>query len=158
MNQGGNAMTERDGRNGQPVADQGEERATLAERTELEHEREADLAAEDRRDREATQRRAATISEIPTGVVSVRPFTPERVSEFRTKWSRVQELFVEDPRRSLEQAGANVQDVIRELGASFARERSELERRMAAGEDVTTEDLRIALRRYKSFFDRLLTL
>ena len=153
-------MTERDGGNGQRVADKrvNEERATIAERAELEHEREADLAAEDRRELEQTQRRASAVPEIPTGVVPVKPLAPERISDFRARWSRVQELFVEDPRRSLEQAGANVQDVIRELGASFARERAELERRMSAGDSVTTEDLRIALRRYKSFFDRLLTL
>jgi sRNA-binding protein len=153
-------MTERDGGNGHGAAEPGvgEERATLAERTELEHEREADLAAEERREQETAQRRAPQIAEIPTGVVSVKPFPPERISEFRTRWSRVQELFVEDPRRSLEQAGANVQDVIRELGASFARERSDLERRMAGGDSVSTEELRVALRRYKSFFDRILTL
>ena len=153
-------MTERDGGNGRRVVDEraAEERATIAERVELEHEREADLAAEDRREEETAARRAPPIPEIPTGVVSVKPFAPERVSEFRARWPRVQELFVEVPRRSLEQAGANVQDVVRELGASFARERSDLERRVAAGDNVSTEDLRIALRRYKSFFDRLLTL
>lgn len=152
-------MTEREGGNGQRLAGEREPEglATVNERGELAQEHDADLAAEDRREHEAVQRRAMA-PEIPTGVVAVKPLPAERVSEFRTRWSRVQELFVEDPRRSLEQAGANVQDVIRELGASFARERSELERRMASGEDVSTEELRIALRRYKSFFDRILTL
>jgi hypothetical protein len=157
-------MAEVGGGNGKSASEmtderENQERATVIEQSELEHEREADIAADDRREREtATARRTPSVPEIPTGVVPVKPIAAERVSEFRARWSRVQELFVEDPRRSLEQAGASVQDVIRELGASFARERSELERRLAAGEDVSTEDLRIALRRYKSFYDRLLTL
>ncbi|OLC53068.1 MAG: hypothetical protein AUH85_14985 [Chloroflexi bacterium 13_1_40CM_4_68_4] len=96
--------------------------------------------------------------EIPTGVVAVKPFAAERITEFRTRWSRVQESFVDDPRRSIEQAGMVVQDVIRELGAASAKEKSELERRVASGEAVSTEELRVALRRYKSFFERLLTL
>lgn len=153
-------MTERNGERGQQgLADEpgDEPKVAGAAGSELANEQDADLAADDRRETEKIQRRPAA-PEIPTGIVPVKPFAPERITEFRARWSRVQESFVDDPRRSIEQAGMLVQDVIRELGAASAKEKSELERRVAGGDAVSTEELRVALRRYKSFFDRLLTL
>jgi len=63
---------------------------------------------------------------------------------------------VDEPRRSVEQADALVAEVIKRLANSFAEERSKLEGQWGRGGDVSTEDLRVALRRYRSFFDRLL--
>jgi hypothetical protein len=57
----------------------------------------------------------------------------------------------------VEQADALVAEVIKRLADSFAAERSKLEGQWGRGDDVSTEDLRIALRRYRSFFDRLLS-
>jgi len=50
-----------------------------------------------------------------------------------------------------------VADVMKRLAESFARERDTLDRQWDHGDNVTTEDLRLALQRYRSFFDRLLS-
>ena len=63
---------------------------------------------------------------------------------------------MDEPRRSVEQADALVAEVIKRLAETFAEERSKLEGQWGRGDDVSTEDLRVSLRRYRSFFDRLL--
>jgi hypothetical protein len=88
---------------------------------------------------------------------AAEPLFPEKeTSEFRTRWTDIQTGFVDEPRRSVEQADALVADVIKRLANSFAEERTRLEGQWGRGDNVSTEDLRIALRRYRSFFDRLL--
>ena len=77
--------------------------------------------------------------------------------DFRKRWTDVQTGFVDEPRRAVEQADALVADVMRRLAESFAGERASLEKQWDRGDNVTTEDLRLALQRYRSFFDRLLT-
>jgi hypothetical protein len=85
------------------------------------------------------------------------PLLPETSEErFRTSWERVQVGFVDEPRRSVQQADQLVAEVMRELAESFAQARSTLESEWDRGEDVSTEDLRLALQRYRSFFQRLL--
>lgn len=76
---------------------------------------------------------------------------------FRDRWDRVQTGFVDEPRSAVQQADALVSEVIDELSRSLAAERERLEGRWSAGEDTSTEDLRVALQRYRDFFDRLLT-
>jgi hypothetical protein len=66
--------------------------------------------------------------------------------------------FVDDPRQSVQQADALVGEVMQRLADMFAHERERLEGQWSRGDDVSTEDLRQALRRYRSFFDRLLAL
>jgi hypothetical protein len=86
------------------------------------------------------------------------PLFPERdAGEFRKRWTDVQAGFVDEPRRAVEQADGLVADVMKRLAEGFAGERANLERQWDRGDNVTTEDLRIALQRYRSFFDRLLT-
>jgi hypothetical protein len=63
---------------------------------------------------------------------------------------------VDEPRRSVEQADGLVAEVIKRLANSFADERAKLEGQWGRGDNVSTEDLRISLRRYRAFFDRLL--
>lgn len=65
--------------------------------------------------------------------------------------------FVDDPRQAVEHADGLVAEVIKTLAEAFATERSGLEKQWQQGEDVSTEGLRVALRRYRSFFDRLLS-
>jgi len=48
--------------------------------------------------------------------------------------------------------------VINRIADSFGRERAQLEQQWDRGDNVSTEDLRVALQRYRSFFSRLLTL
>jgi hypothetical protein len=77
---------------------------------------------------------------------------------FQTRWSDIQASFVDEPRRSVEQADALVAEVMQRLAQVFSEERSRLEHQWDSGEQTDTEALRQALRRYRSFFDRLLSL
>jgi len=80
------------------------------------------------------------------------------LNEFNARWSETQTSFVDEPRRAVQQADALVSDVIARIADSFSRERAQLEQQWDRGGDVSTEDLRVALQRYRSFFSRLLTL
>jgi hypothetical protein len=84
-------------------------------------------------------------------------FSGNEGHEFRNRWDGVQASFVDEPRRAVEQADQLVAEVMKRLAAGFADERSKLEHQWTRGDDVSTEELRIALRRYRSFFDRLLS-
>jgi hypothetical protein len=76
---------------------------------------------------------------------------------FRSRWSEIQTGFVDEPRQAVEKADGLVAEVVQRLVQTFADERSRLEAQWGKGDDVSTEDLRIALQRYRSFFERLLT-
>ena len=75
---------------------------------------------------------------------------------FIERWQVIQASFVDEPRQSVEQADALVADLMQRLAAGFSSERERLEGQWDRGDDVSTEDLRVALTRYRSFFDRLL--
>jgi len=77
---------------------------------------------------------------------------------FQGRWSEIQAAFVDEPRQSVEKADALVAEVMQRLAQVFADERSRLEQQWDRGEDTDTEALRKALRRYRSFFDRLLSM
>jgi|SRR5579872_1300690 len=77
---------------------------------------------------------------------------------FRQRWNDIQTGFVDEPKPSVERADQLVASVIQKLTEVFADERSKLEKDWSKGEEVSTEDLRQALRRYRSFFDRLLSI
>lgn len=83
-------------------------------------------------------------------------FADDERSDFRSRWEQVQAGFVDEPRESVERADALVSDAVERLTAGFASARSRLEEQWAKGEDASTEDLRVALTRYRSFFNRLL--
>jgi hypothetical protein len=84
-------------------------------------------------------------------------FAAERAQELRSRWDAIQTGFVDEPRNTVEQADTLVADVIQQLARSFADEKAKLEQQWGRGTDVSTEDLRLALRHYRSFFDRLLS-
>lgn len=84
-------------------------------------------------------------------------FDKSKAEEFRSRWAGIQAGFVDEPRGAVEQADELVAETMKHLAGIFAEERENLEREWAKGEDVSTEDLRIALQRYRSFFDRLLS-
>ena len=79
------------------------------------------------------------------------------VNELRTRWTDIQAGFVDEPRRAVEQADSLVAEAIKRLAETFANERNQLEGQWDRGGDVSTEDLRQALQRYRSFFSRLLS-
>jgi hypothetical protein len=89
---------------------------------------------------------------------SIEPLFNENESEtFQSRWYGIQSEFVDQPRRSVEQADELVASVIKRLAEVFATERENLEKQFTDNDDVSTEDLRLALRRYRSFFQRLLS-
>jgi hypothetical protein len=77
---------------------------------------------------------------------------------FRSRWDAIQTGFVDEPRQAVEQADSLVAEVMKRLAETFADERAKLEEQWTRGENVSTEDLRVALQRYRSFFDRLLSM
>jgi hypothetical protein len=83
-------------------------------------------------------------------------FSESEVGDFRSRWGNIQTGFVDEPRRAVEDADNLVASLMKKLAEGFANERSRLEKQWDRGDNVSTEDLRIALQRYRSFFDRLL--
>jgi len=86
------------------------------------------------------------------------PLFPSGEAEgFRGRWVEVQTGFVDEPRNAVEQADSLVAEMMKRLAQVFADERGKLEEQWSRGDDISTEDLRQALRRYRSFMDRLLS-
>lgn len=83
-------------------------------------------------------------------------FAHDEVSGLRARWDDVQAGFVDDPRECVQKADGLVSDVVDQLTTSFSQARSRLEEQWARGEEASTEDLRLALKRYREFFQRLL--
>ena len=101
---------------------------------------------------ETAQRPVAVTVDQPTPL-----FPDSEAADFRRRWTEVQTGFVDEPRRAVQQADELVAGVMKLLAETFAREREGLEHQWDRGENVTTEDLRIAMQRYRSFFDRLIS-
>ena len=83
--------------------------------------------------------------------------SPNEGKEFRSRWQNIQTGFVDEPRRAVEQADELVAELMQQLAKSFSDQRSRLESEWEHSEKVSTEELRLALRSYRSFFDRLLS-
>ena len=83
-------------------------------------------------------------------------FGDDERTGLRSRWTEVQSAFVDDPRDCVQKADGLVSDVVDKLTAGFANARAKLEEQWSRGEEVSTEDLRLALRRYRDFFERLL--
>jgi hypothetical protein len=84
-------------------------------------------------------------------------FPDDELHNFRARWDQVQTSFVDEPRKAVEQADTLVANVVKRIAEQFSSERSQLEKQWDRGDNVSTEDLRQALKRYRSFFDRLLS-
>ena len=97
---------------------------------------------------------AAAPSEPPADT----PLVPsDQGAELKGRWEGIQGTFVDSPRDAVENADALVAQVMQLIAEGFARERESLEDQWGRGDDVSTEDLRVALQRYRSFFQRLLS-
>jgi hypothetical protein len=83
-------------------------------------------------------------------------FAESDLSDLRSRWNDVQATFVDDPKDCVTKADSLVSDAVDQLTSSFSHARSRLEEQWAKGEEASTEDLRVALKRYRDFFDRLL--
>ncbi len=88
----------------------------------------------------------------------VQLLATDEAQNLRSRWDAIQTGFVDEPRRAVEQADSLVAEVMQRLAQLFADERSKLEGQWSRGDNVSTEDLRVALQRYRSFFDRLLSI
>jgi len=84
-------------------------------------------------------------------------FTGEEVDRFRTEWRGLQSDFVDSPRDAVQHADQLVAQVMQSLATTFADHKKSLEGQWSKGEQVETEELRVALRQYRAFFDKLLT-
>lgn len=111
--------------------------------------------------------RASSAASGPaTGAAVVRAPEEERAALFagneanqlHARWDSIQVGFVDEPRKAVQEADALVSDTIKRLSEVFANERQNLEHQWGRNENVSTEDLRVALRRYRSFFSRLLAI
>lgn len=85
-------------------------------------------------------------------------FLPDVARDFRSRWDAVQSSFVDDPRQAVRQGDELVAQVMKSLSETFSSERAKFEGQVDPTDKASTEDLRVALRRYRSFFDRLLSL
>lgn len=85
-------------------------------------------------------------------------FPDQELPDLRGKWDTIQAGFVDQPRKAVEEADGLVASTMKRLAEVFAEERQKLEGQWDRGDDVSTEDLRLALQRYRSFFHRLLTI
>ena len=83
-------------------------------------------------------------------------FPSDEADDLRASWDSIQASFVDEPRQAVEKADQLVAEAMQRLAETFARERADLEAQWDRGDDVSTEDLRVALRRYRAFFGRLL--
>lgn len=85
-------------------------------------------------------------------------FPPQVATDYRSRWAAVQSSFVDDPRRAVREGDELVAQMMKNLAESFATERGRLETQLGQAGQTTTETLRVSLRRYRSFFERLLSL
>ena len=120
---------------------------------------------EERRERErlSTADLAAANSASTVTIAKAAPepnlplFAQNDTQNFRSRWEKIQIGFVDEPKTAVQQADELVASAIKRLADVFAAERQKLESAWDNKSDVSTEDLRVALRRYRSFFDRLLS-
>jgi hypothetical protein len=105
----------------------------------------------------------STADFVAGGQSAVREETPgpllsnDLVQDMRSRWDRIQAGFVDEPRTAVQQADELVAQAVKQIAETFANERSRLEQQWDRGDDVNTEDLRQALRKYRAFFQRLLS-
>ena len=123
----------------------------------------ADLKPEDRptpaaRDPGPATGATASAAAPPAHPEAAPLFLTGDAEGFRSRWSEIQTGFVDDPRHAVEQGDGLVAEVMTRLAETFAEQRTALERQWDRGDNVDTENLRVALRSYRSFFDRLLSM
>jgi len=100
---------------------------------------------------------AVSTPAIATAEPNLPLFAQNDTQDFRSRWEKIQNGFVDEPRKAVEQADELVASTFKRLTEVFATERQKLESGWDKTDNVSTEDLRITLRRYRSFFDRLLS-
>jgi len=85
-------------------------------------------------------------------------FPDDQLRDLQTQWDDIQTGFVDEPRKAVERADSLVASTMQQLAEAFSNERSKLEQQWDRGDNISTEDLRMAFQRYRSFFRRLLSM
>ena len=107
--------------------------------------------------RERTAEYEGATGQPQAGEQMAGPLLPSsELDDYRGRWEAIQARFVDAPRESVQEADGLVAEIMRRLAQVFSEERRELEGQWDRGGEVSTEDLRVALQRYRSFFQRLL--
>ena len=109
-------------------------------------------------DREPVTGRETFAGPAAENVERTMLFRDEESRQFRARWTDIQGAFVDSPRSAVERADALVAETMKRMAEMFSEERHKLEGQWDRGDNVTTEDLRVALQRYRAFFDRLLNI
>ena len=119
----------------------------------------ADIAKKDKR---LDERRAEVVpfhgSTTETTDERVPLFPQSEAGDLKHRWESIQTAFVDNPKNAVEEADKLVASAIKRIAEGFANERAKLEGQWSRGEQISTEDLRVVLQRYRSFFSRLLSL
>jgi len=140
------------------MADRERSTRDLAEASEQEETETAPADEPLARERSELEDSSARPDTAPEQAEDRGPLLPDDETDgFTTRWREIQIAFVDEPRESVAKADALVADLMQRLATSFSEERQRLEGQWDRGDDVSTEDLRVALTRYRSFFDRLLS-
>jgi hypothetical protein len=136
-------------------------------RKDVEQEQEKDLTTADlakggkgaelARPKPVGSERISSVQERSSDTATTPLFPNNELENLRTRWKEIQTNFVDEPRKAVEQADGLVASAMKRLAEVFADERSKLEKQWDRGDNVSTEDLRVAFQRYRSFFDRLLS-
>jgi hypothetical protein len=137
----------------------GDETAEAGRRSETDADRQADTTVGEGERSAETARRSETGADRQTDTSASERATliePERAESYNGRWNKLKSEFVDDPRAAVQGANQLVGEVLDELEELFRRQRADLEHGLDS-EQTTTEDLRQALGRYRSFFDRLLS-
>ena len=107
----------------------------------------------------ASERPVTEMNRAQNQTTDATPLFPNNELEnLRRRWQEIQTAFVDEPRKAVEQADSLVASAMKRLAEVFAEERANLEKQWDRGDNVSTEDLRVAFRRYRTFFDRLLSI
>ena len=106
---------------------------------------------------ESTTTRTANSAQTAESDERTALFSPDETNSLRGQWDSIQVGFVDEPRQAVEKADALVAGAMKRLAEGFASERERLEKQWDRGDSISTEELRIALRRYRAFFGRLLS-
>ncbi len=123
----------------------------------------SDIAKTGERDDSNTQHEVKVLKEKQTATpesqeTHAQLFSSEETKGFRSRWETIQVGFVDEPRRAVQEADGLVATTVKRLAEVFNEERKNLENQWSRGDQVSTEDLRLALQRYRSFFSRLLAI
>jgi hypothetical protein len=114
---------------------------------------------ESRKREDASQGEVIAIKSRDARPEGPQPLLPQQqIDLLREQWATIQTAFIDEPRRSVKDADALVASATRQLAEAFTNQRSQLEKQWSQGDQISTEDLRLALQQYRSFFSRLLSM